>query len=335
MQPKGRLDGRKDASRPKQTKELSEETKIKLMEVINSKKYCDLPPCKIVPLLADEGCYIASESTIYRILRKERQLTHRTKSKSKKHSKPQSFVASKPNQVWSWDISYLPTTVRGIYFYLYMVVDIYSRKIIGWSIHDVQSSDYSSKLIKQCCLDENVHKEQLVLHSDNGKPMKGATMLATLEKLGVKPSFSRPSVSDDNPYSESLFKTVKYHSTYPDIEKFESIDDARTWMEKFSTWYNNEHLHSGIKYVTPMQRHTGKDIKILQNRHKVYQEAKKCNPGRWSGSTRNWIHCNVVYLNPKKNKDAVSKMDGALSKVSTRNIDASVSGSMGSRAVML
>lgn len=268
------------------------------MNIVNSNEFQNLPPCKIVPLLADSDCYIASESTIYRILRKNKQLTHRVKSKYKKNNKPKPFIATEPNKVWSWDISYLPTTVRGLYFYLYMILDIYSRKIVGWSIHEYQCADYSSKLITQSCLDENINQKQLVLHSDNGKPMKAATMLATLEKLGVKPSFSRPSVSDDNPYSESLFKTVKYHSTYPTVDKFDTIVESREWMEKFVNWYNNEHLHSAIKFVTPEQRHNGTDIEILQHRHKVYQEAKARTPNRWSGETRNWGHNPVVLLNP-------------------------------------
>jgi putative transposase len=167
-----------------------------------------LPPCKIVPQLADTGQYIASESTFYRILREEKQLTHRQLSRPAKHSKPEAYIATSANQVWTWDITYLPSQTRGLYFYLYLIVDIFSRKIVGWSVHDVELSDLAASLIKQACLDENIPQGQVVLHSDNGGPMKGMTMRAMLESLGVLPSFSRPSVSDDNPYSEALFRTL-------------------------------------------------------------------------------------------------------------------------------
>jgi transposase InsO family protein len=270
-------------------------------------------------MLADEGIYIASESTFYRILRSENQLTHRQLSRPAKHHKPKAYEASKANQVWTWDITYLPTQVRGLYLYLYMIVDIYSRKIVGFSVHDKESSEYSSGLITQACLDENVTRDQLVLHADNGGPMKAATMLATLEKLGVVPSFSRPSVSDDNPYSEALFKTLKYHPTFPIFTKFATISDARIWCIKFVEWYNNQHLHSALKFVTPQQRHSGMDKIIRAKRHAVYQIAKKQHPERWSGKTRNWEVLETVSLNPnKKNKTGVvvdlseqERLDGA------------------------
>ena len=305
----GTIDKRKDAHRT-QANMLTEQEIQTILAVVNSKEYCDLPISKIVPKLADQDIYLASESTIYRILRGMKQLTHRLKAKAAKHNKPKSFVATGPNKVWSWDISYLPTTVKGMYFYLYLIVDIYSRKIVGWSIHDVQTSEFASQLVTQACLDEDITEKDLVLHSDNGKPMKGATMLVTLEKLGVTPSFSRPSVSDDNPYSESLFKTVKYHATYPVLDKFDTISQARIWMEKFVYWYNTQHLHSGIKFVSPMQRHSGIDKLILQNRDKVYQLAKQRTPCRWSRGTRNWGHDSVVTLNPGKMGLAVKQNVG-------------------------
>lgn len=278
-----------------------------ILTVANSEKYRDLPPSKIVPLLADEGLYIASESSFYRVLRAEKQLAHRQRSKPAKHHKPKSFTATGPNQVWSWDISYLPTTVLGMYFYLYLVMDVYSRKIVAWSIHERQCADLGSALIKQACLDEGVDRGQLVLHSDNGKPMKGATMLAMLEILGVMPSFSRPSVSDDNPFSESLFKTVKYHPSFPYVSRFDSIEDARVWMEAFAIWYNTQHLHSGLKFVTPHQRHVGEDKAVLDKRHQVYLMAKRQKPERWARHTRDWSQPGVVTLNPDKK----SSGDGA------------------------
>ena len=279
---------------------LTQEQRNMVISTTNNATYRDLPPCKIIPLLADVGQYIASESTFYRILRAENQLTHRLASRSAKHHRPEAYEANGPNQVWTWDISYLPTQVAGLYVYLYMIVDIYSRKIVGFSVHDQELSSHAANLIMQACMDEGVLRDQLVLHSDNGVPMKGATMLATLEKLGVVPSFSRPSVSDDNPYSEALFRTVKYHPTFPMLDKFGTILDARQWSEKFVCWYNNEHLHSALKFVTPQQRHSGADKTIRANRHLVYQIAKAQYPERWTGQTRDWSLPDTVNLNPNK-----------------------------------
>ncbi len=252
------LDKRKGAKRTV-TNKLSEAEKVKILKIANNMQYRDLPPCQIVPRLADEGVYIASESSFYRVLRDKKQLEHCQSSKRPTYKKPEPCKATGPNQVWSWDITYLPSQVKGLYFYLYMVMDIYSRKIVGWSVHEVQSSDYASKLIQQACTDESVNRHELTLHSDNGTPMKGSTMLSMLEHLGVVPSFSRPSVSDDNPFSEALFKTLKYHPTFPMTSKFGAILEARQWVIKFVDWYNNHHKHSGLKFIAPSERHNGED----------------------------------------------------------------------------
>lgn len=175
------------------------------------------------------------------------------------------------------------------------MMDIWSRRIVGFDIREEESMEHSSELMNKLCENEGIEKDQLVLHSDNGGPMKGATMLATLERLGVAASFSRPRVSNDNPYSESLFKTLKYCPKYPD--RFESLAEAKQWMIKFMDWYNN-HQHSGIKFVTPNERHQGLDVEILERRKEVYRSAKLKNPGRWnSRSTRDWEREEKVYLN--------------------------------------
>lgn len=277
---------------------LSETEKTLILETVNSPEYCDLPACQIVPRLADNGIYIASESSIYRVLRAHKQLAHRQKSKKPKNKKPSPCIAYGPNQVWSWDISYLPSQVRGIYFYLYFILDIYSRKIVGWSIHEEQCSIHAANLIRQTCLDENIDQDQLTLHSDNGSPMRGATMIEMLNRLGVTPSFSRPSVSDDNPYLEALFKTVKYHPTYPSPKSFADIYVVRRWIISFVNWYNDQHLHSGLKFITPNQRHLGNDKKILEQRNNVYLQAQSKNPERWTGKTRDWNLPDIVTLNP-------------------------------------
>ena len=292
-------DKRKFAERNVKSK-LTEQEKEMILKTVNSDEYRDLPACQIVPRLTDKGIYIASESSFYRVLRQEKQLAHRQLSKPAKRHKPKEYTATGPNQVWTWDITYLPSFISGIYYYLYMIVDIYSRKIVGWSVHENQSADYAARLIKQACIDEHVSKDQLVLHSDNGVPMKGVTMLSMLEKLGVVPSFSRPSVSDVNPFSEALFKTVKYHPTFPMTAKFKSIIDSRRWVVKFVDWYNNQHMHSALKFITPNQRHCGNDSCILEYRHQIYEQAKAKRPERWSRDTRNWQPPKQVTLNPNK-----------------------------------
>jgi transposase InsO family protein len=279
---------------------LTELERRRILKVANEPEYTDLSPAQMVPTLADEGRYIGSESTVYRTLKAEKQLTHRQKAKPVRQAiKPKALVATVPNQIFSWDITYLPTLVKGVFLYLYLVMDIYSRKIVGWQVHELESSTLAADLMIDICQQENIKRDQVTLHSDNGSPMKGATMLATLQNLGIMPSLSRPSVSDDNPYSESLFRTLKYRPNYPD-KPFSDLQSARTWVEGFADWYNHKHLHSGIKFVTPAQRHAGGDVQILADRHQVYQKARSENPLRWSGETRDWNQIKEVHLNPGK-----------------------------------
>lgn len=284
---------------------LSEIEIANIIKTANKPEYANLTPAKIVPLLADVGVYIASESSFYRILKAAGQLTHRLKSKPKKNvKKPKALVASQPNQIYSWDITYLHSRIKGLYYYLYLVMDIYSRKIVGWQVYEHESSALAADLMIDICNAEGIKPNQVVLHSDNGSPMKGVNMIATLQTLGIIPSFSRPSVSNDNPYSESLFRTLKYRPQYP-TKAFDSLSAAREWVTNFVQWYNTEHLHSSIKYVTPEQRHTGKDIEILSKRNQVYLDAKQRHPERWSGAIRNWDHVQDVYLNPEKQKTQI------------------------------
>lgn len=268
-----------------------------LLEVANRPEYRDLSPKQIVPKLADSGKFLASESTFYRVLKEAGQATHRERSKPRRHHKPQEFVAYGPEEVWTWDITYLRSALRGSFFYLYLVVDIFSRKIVGWRVENEELTDHSSELIRGICTGLGIDPRGLVLHSDNGGPMKGATMLATLQHLGIAASFSRPRVSDDNPYSEALFRTLKYRPWYPD-RPFQSIEEARAWVVDFVLWYNNEHLHSAVGFVTPADRHDGRDIEILANRQRVYEQARMRNPERWSGAARNWTRVKSVALNP-------------------------------------
>ncbi len=199
-------------NRPKN--KLSKAERAEVLEIVNQPENRDLSVKQIVPRLADEGIYVASESTMYRILRETKQLHHRESSKPRTSCAPNALTATGPGQVWSWDISYLRGPVRGIFFYLYLVIDVWSRKIVGASVHESDSGDNSAALFRRAYAVEGVRPKMLHLHSDNGNPMKGATLLGTLQALGVVPSFSRPRVSDDNPYSEALFRTLKYRPEY-------------------------------------------------------------------------------------------------------------------------
>lgn len=286
---------------------LSNAERQRMIEVANSATYRDLSPWQIVAKLADLGVYIASESSFYRVLGEQNLLAHRSKSKPKRQHRPKSLIARQPNEVWSWDITYLKSPVKGLYYYLYLILDVFSRLIVDWSIEEVESAEHSARLIDRACQKQGVSKWKLNLHADNGGPMKGATMLATLQRLGVMPSFSRPSVSNDNPYSESLFKTLKYRPSFPD-GAFAGLEEANEWVRRFVNWYNTEHLHSGIRFVTPSQRHEGLDTTILKNRATVYAAAKALNPSRWSRQTRNWAKMGEVYLNPEKEAAAEVQM---------------------------
>ena len=278
--------------------QLSELERNRILAIANSAEFGHLPPSQIVPRLADQGTYVASESSFYRVLHQENQIRHRsTERPAQQRRKPKALVATGPNQIYSWDITYLPTPVRGKHFYLYLFLDIFSRKVVGWQVYDEERSELGAEVLRDICKRENVQPQQVVLHSDNGTPMKGATMLATLQQLGVVPSFSRPSVSNDNPYSESLFKTLKYRPGYPS-KAFADLSQARTWVAQFVDWYNNEHRHSAIQFVTPAQRHKGSDTSLLAHRKAVYETARKRQPNRWSKQTRNWDYISAVHLNP-------------------------------------
>jgi len=285
---------------------LTPEEREEVLRTVNRPEYRDLPPKQIVPKLADDGIYLASESTFYRILREERQLAHRERSRPATGGRPTERLATGPNQVYSWDITYVLCPIRGRFYYLYLVMDVWSRKIVGAAVHDLESSDLAANLIEEVCILHEIDPRGIVLHSDNGSPMKGSTMLATLQRLGIMASFSRPGVSDDNPFSESLFRTLKYRPEYPSAP-FESLEQARAWVALFVRWYNTAHLHSGINFVTPADRHAGREDAIFDRRRQVYEAARKRHPERWSGSTRRWESVKEVRLNPAKDSEARSE----------------------------
>ena len=294
-------DRRQTAERPEPANKLTEEERKNILQVVNSPKFKSSAPCEIVPVLADQGVYLASESTIYRILRDNAMQNHRGRTAESKPRPISTHCATGPNQVWMWDITYLNGPVKGMFFYLYLFLDLFSRKIVAWEVWSKESAEHASQLVRRGVISEQIalRKEPLVLHSDNGSPMKGATMLETLYHLGITPSNSRPRVSNDNPYSESLFKTLKYNCNYQP-KGFTDLDEARQWCKQFVHWYNNEHRHSGINFLTPAQRHSGVGQQILEQRRMVYEEAKAKHPERWSTTIRNWILVDEVWLNPEK-----------------------------------
>lgn len=295
-----KVDARPDAPRPEPKHKLTEEERAQILSTVNSPDFQSLPPSQIVPALADQGEYIASESSFYRVLREEKLQNARGRSQApKRKTTPTTHSATGPNQLWSWDISWLPGPAKGVYFYLYMVIDVFSRKVVGWEIHHDESAVQASELVRKAHMKEGVGVQPLVLHSDNGSPMKGASLLETLYDLGVSSSYSRPRVSNDNAYSESLFRTCKYRPDYP-YQGFKDLVNAREWMLGFVRWYNEDHKHSGIRFVSPAERHSGEARDIMINRQAVYEAAKAKNPRRWSGNSRDWSLPTVIYLNPEK-----------------------------------
>lgn len=291
-------DKRRVTIRPEPKNKLSKEEYQSVLNIVNKPEYADLPPSQIVPALADRGIYIASESTFYRILRKENLQHHRGKSRPpEKVNLPTTHIATKPNQVWTWDITWINTYTRGIYFKLYMIIDIYSRKIVAWEVWTEESGELASELVERAILSEKIKGKPLVLHSDNGTPMKSYTLKERLEVLGVLSSYSRPRVSNDNPYSEAGFRTLKYRPGYPQ-DGFKTIENAREWVSSFVDWYNNKHYHSGINFLTPSSRHNGKDEEIMRKRKTLYETARRLNPQRFNRGIRKWEAPKAVALNP-------------------------------------
>jgi transposase InsO family protein len=283
---------------------LSAQERAAVMDVCNSAEFASLPPSQIVPKLADQGRYLASESSFYRILRADGQQHHRGRSRPPVRRKPPaSYKASGPCEVWTWDITWMPGPVAGMFFYLYLIVDIFSRKIVGWEVHERESADLAAILVQKAVWAEGCIARPLVLHADNGSPMKGATMKVTMEKLGITASYSRPRVSNDNPFSEALFRTCKYRPDWPG-KGFATRTDAQAWVKSFADWYNGEHLHSAIRFVTPDARHEGHDRTALANRAMLYANARAQNPERWSGKTRNWQPAGPTWLNPERETSA-------------------------------
>jgi putative transposase len=304
---KMRSDKRTSVVRPHPKNKLTELERQMILATCNEFRFASLPPSQIVPTLLDEGVYIASESSYYRVLKANDQLNRRGRSREHvTRSKPDAFEAKGPNEVWSWDITYCPSIIKGQFYYLYMFVDIYSRKIVGYEVHEQECGELAAQLMQRNMLREQCFNKPIVLHSDNGAPMKCFTMKAKLDELGVTASLSRPSVSNDNPFSESLFRTLKYRPQWP-TKGFNSLTETREWVDAFVTWYNDEHKHSKLNFVSPGKRHAMKDQEILSNRKAVIETAREANPIRWANGIRNCTAIGSVMLNPDNVPDKMEK----------------------------
>lgn len=287
---------------------LSAAERARIIALCNQPEYASSPPSQIVPKLADQGIYLASESSFNRILRANHQLYHRGRAAVACVTKPPTtHIATGVNQVWMWDITYLPSLVRGQFFYLYCVQDLYSRKVVAWEIHAAESGEFAAQLMAQAKLREGF-KAGLVLHSDNGAAMKSQTLWVKMQELGMAKSYSRPGVSNDNPHIESFFRTLKYTPKWPS-KGFKNLVQARDWTLDFIRWYNTKHQHSSLNFVTPEQRHLGLDAAILGQRDALYLAAKTDNPARWSGKTRSWKPVGAMALNPCKKEEILMNSD--------------------------
>jgi putative transposase len=295
-------DGRPRALRSLPAHTLSAQEREQILRIANEPRFAALPPARIVPTLADEGVYIASESSFSRVLRAHGQTRHRGRARAPRRARPPTtHVATAPRQVWTWDMSFLPTQVAGVWCYLYLILDVYSRKIVGFEVHETDDSEHAVELLRRTALAEGLHAmaEKPVLHGDNGATLKATSVLAMMYWLGLKASYSRPRVSDDNAFVESLFRTAKYRPEFS-AKGFADLHEARLWARSFVHWYNNDHKHSAIRYVSPAQRHVGEDRDVLAARHELYAQAKAANPRRWARHTRNWNPITTVTLNPER-----------------------------------
>lgn len=275
---------------------LSNDERKLILDYCNSPEYASLPPEVIVPSLLDKGVYIASESSFYRVLREAKQVRHRGKAKSPVKRAVPRHDTSRPNGLWSWDITYLRGPIKGSFYYLYLIMDVFSRKIVGWEVYDEEKSELAAELLEKAILKEGIAAKPPILHSDNGAPMKGFELREKMNDLDVTPSYSRPRVSNDNPFSESLFGTIKMRPNFPE-NGFATIEEAREWVADFEHYYNYHHKHSSINYVTPDERHVGEDAVILAKRNNMIKAAYAKNPARWSGKTRVYQQEETVWIN--------------------------------------
>jgi putative transposase len=265
--------------RPRPTRSLSQAEQQKVLEVLHSERFVDQSPAEVYATLLDEGIYLCSLRTLYRILAEHEEVRERRNQRRHPvYQKPQ-LLATGPNQLWSWDITKLPCTGKYTYFHLYVILDVFSRYVVGWMVAHRESELLAERLIRLTCQKQQIQLQQLTLHADRGSSMRSKTVALLLSDLGITKSHSRPHVSNDNPFSEAQFKTLKYQPQFP--KQFGSIEDARTFCHPFFDWYNHEHHHSGIGWLTPAMLHYGQAEHVVQQRQQVLLAAYLAHPERF------------------------------------------------------
>jgi len=265
--------------RPTPERALTPEEKEQVRQTLNSERFQDSAPRQVYATLLDDGKYLCSWSTMYRILNEHQEVRERRDQlRHPNYTKPE-LLATGPNHLWSWDITKLKGPAKWTYYYLYTILDVFSRYVPGWLIAECESATLAKQLIAESCTKQGIEPDQLTLHADRGSAMRSKTVAHLLADLGVTKTHSRPYVSNDNPYSESQFKTMKYRPDFP--ERFGSIQDARAWARPFFHWYNHEHHHSGLGLLTPVTVHYGQAQAVIEQRRKVLLAAYAAHPERF------------------------------------------------------
>lgn len=283
--------------RPAPARALSPDEKAQVRDVLNSERFQDCAPREVYASLLDEGQYYCDWRTMYRILAEQAEVRERRNQlRHPAYAKPE-LMATAPNQVWSWDITKLRGPSKGIYYHLYVILDIYSRYAVGWMVAQQETATLGEQLIGETCIKQNIDRGSLTIHADNGSPMKAKSVALLLADLGVVKSHSRPHVSNDNPFSEAQMKTLKYHPGYPD--RFGCLVDARTWCRAFFDWYHNEHHHTGLALLTPADVHYGRGAVVLAKRHEILLQAYERHPERFvRGAPAPLELPQAVWINP-------------------------------------
>jgi len=296
----------KKSKRPAPPRALPKDEKQTVLDLLHSKRFVDMAPQEIYATLLDEGEYHCSIRTMYRILRENDEVRERRDQlRHPKYKKPE-LLATAPNRVWSWDITKLLGPRKWSYFYLYVILDIFSRYVVGWMVADRESAKLATKFIQETCDKQGIQQGQLTLHADRGSSMKSKAVAFLLADLGVTKTHSRPYTSDDNPFSESQFKTLKYRPEFPD--RFGCIQDARAYSLNFFDWYNKEHRHSGIGLFTPESVHYGRAEEMREKRKSVLREAYAAHPERFVRKIPEPAHLPTdVWINPPKQEKSLEK----------------------------
>lgn len=266
-------------TKTKSPRALSEEERRSVLSVLHEDRFVDKAPAEVYAALLDAGIYLCSIRTMYRILHEHDEVKERRNQLRHPQYKKPELLATAPNQVWSWDITKLKGPEKWTSFYLYVIIDIFSRHAVGWIVAQRESAELAKLLISETCFRQGIDQDQLLIHSDRGSPMTSKAVALLMSDLGITRSLSRPHVSNDNPYSESQFKTIKYRPAFP--ERFGSIEDARAFCQRLLDWYNNEHYHSGIALMTPATVHYGLAEKCSNRRQEVLSNAFEAHPERF------------------------------------------------------